>query len=40
LAVVEGSKVGEALDLEVLRGEESLKLPIRPAPLPEAAAQG
>jgi S1-C subfamily serine protease len=40
LAVVEGSMVGESLDLEVLRGSENLKLPIRPAPLPESASQG
>jgi len=40
LAVVEGSTVGESLDLEVLRGSENLKLPICPAPLPELASQG
>jgi S1-C subfamily serine protease len=39
LAVVEGSAVGESLELEVLRGEENLHLPISPAPLPETISQ-
>ena len=38
LAVVEGSTLNQPLNLEVLRGENLLKLMIRPAPLPATSA--
>ena len=38
LAVVEGSTLNQPLNLEVLRGENLLKLMIRPAPLPASSA--
>ncbi|OUT75540.1 MAG: serine protease [Synechococcus sp. TMED19] len=38
LAVVEGSSLNQPLNLEVLRGENLLKLAIHPAPLPASSA--
>ena len=38
LAVVEGSSLNQPLNLEVLRGENLLKLAIHPAPLPSSSA--
>ena len=38
LTVVEASTLGQPLPLEILRGAKSMKLQIKPAPLPSASA--